>query len=425
MRAAASPRLTSFALLTAAGALAALVLGRPAIAALVVPFGLAAAVGVAGARDPGLRVGATIASARVLEGDTVVLDVRVHADVPVAWLELLPTLPHGLEATDPPLPLTVALEAGAERRVAISVTARAWGAYRVGEVIARARGPLGVVVREGVHAGEEHVRVLPSRERLRRLVGPSRAQAAAGSRVAPHRGEGIEFADLRPFAPGDRVRRVNWRATARRGAPIVSDHHPERNADVVLFLDTFAEARRLHEGTLVRAVRAADTLAAAHLKLRDRVGLVAFGGVTHWLLPSAGTAQLERIADALLRSEIVFSYVLRNVKVLPPRSLPPHALVIAITPLLDERTATALADLRGRGHDLVVVEVSPAPFLPAPRTETDVLGRRLWEVQRAGLRGRFAALGVPVVAWDGEAPLAAAVEEVMAWRRLARRALRA
>ena len=425
MRAAASPRLASFALITAGGALAALVLGRPALAALVVPFGLAAAVGIAGAPDPGLRIGATVASERVLEGDTVVLDVRVRTRAPVAWLELLPTLPHGLEATGAPLPLTIALEAGADRHVAVPVAARAWGAYHVGEVIARARGPLGVVVREGVHAAEADLRVLPSRERLRRLVGPSRPQAAAGSRVAPHRGEGIEFADLRPFAPGDRVRRVNWRATARRGAPVVSDRHPERNADVVLFLDTFAEARRLHEGTLVRAVRAADTLAAAHLKQRDRVGLVAFGGVTHWLLPSAGTAQLERIADALLRSEIVFSYVLRNVKVLPPRSLPPHALVIAISPLLDERTATALADLRGRGHDLVVVEVSPAPFLPAPRTESDVLGRRLWELQRGALRGRFAALGVPVVAWDGEAPLAAAVEEVMAWRRLARRALRA
>src|SRR4051794_1944152 len=175
MRAAASPRLTSFALIAVGGALAALVLGRPAIAALVVPFALAAAVGIAGARAPGLRVGATIASARVLEGDSVVLDVRVHADAPVGWLELLPTLPHGLEATDPALPLTIALDGGTERRIAISVAARAWGAYQVGEVIARARGPLGVLVREGVHPEEADLRVLPSRERLRRLVGPARA----------------------------------------------------------------------------------------------------------------------------------------------------------------------------------------------------------------------------------------------------------
>jgi uncharacterized protein (DUF58 family) len=425
MRAGASPRLASYALLTAAGTLAALVLGRPALAALVAPFALAAAIGIASTRDPALRVSASVASERVLEGETVTLAVHLRAARPVGWLELLPTLPDGLDACTPALPLVLALDGGRERTIDVALEARSWGAYRVGEVIARARGPAGIVVREGVHAAEGDLRVLPSRERLRQLIGPSRTQAASGSRRSPHRGEGIEFADLRPFAPGDRVRRVNWRATARRGAPVVTDRHPERNADVVLFLDTFAEARRGHEGTLVRAVRAADTLVSAHLAQRDRVGLVAFGGVTHWLLPSAGTAQLERIADALLRSEIVFSYVLRNIKVLPPRSLPPHAVVIAITPLLDERTATALADLRGRGHDVVVVEVSPAPFLGAPRGEAEALGRRLWELQRGALRGRFAALGVPVVAWDGELPLAAAVEEVMAWRRLARRALRA
>jgi hypothetical protein len=89
----------------------------------------------------------------------------------------------------------------------------------------------------------------------------------------------------------------------------------------------------------------------------------------------AGTARVERITDALLRSEIVFSYVLRNVKVLPPRSLPLHALVIAITPLLDDRAAAALADLRARGHDLVVVEVSPRA-VPAGAERPDGRARR-------------------------------------------------
>jgi len=425
MQATASPRLASYALLTAAGALAALVLGRPAIAALVVPFALAAAAGIASARDPGVLVGTSVSREHMLEGETLTLDVRLRAQRPVAWLEVLPVLPAALAASEPALPVVLALDDAAERTIAVEVTARAWGAYRVGQLLVRAAGPLGVVVREGAHPADGGVRVLPARDRLRRLIAPARAQAASGSRRSPDRGEGLEFADLRPFAPGDRVRRVNWRATARRGAPVVTDRHPERNADVVLFLDTFAEARRGHEGTLVRAVRAADSLASAHLGQRDRVGLVSFGGVTHWLLPGSGTARAERITDALLRSEIVFSYVLRNVKVLPPRSLPPHALVIAITPLLDDRTAAALADLRARGHDLVVVEVSPAPFLPPARGEAGALGRRLWELRRAALRARFTALGVPVVTWNGEEPLAAAVEEVMAWRRLARRRLRA
>ena len=64
--------------------------------------------------------------------------------------------------------------------------------------------------------------------------------------------------------PGDRLRSINWRASARRGELIVNDRHPERNTDVILFLDSFAEARTARaESTLDRAVRAAATLARA------------------------------------------------------------------------------------------------------------------------------------------------------------------
>ena len=72
-----------------------------------------------------------------------------------------------------------------------------------------------------------------------------------------------------------------------------------------------------------------------------------------------GPAQRYRIVDSLLESEIVFNYTWKDVSVIPARTLPPHALVLAVTPLLDPRAAAALADLRGRGYDLAIVEVSP------------------------------------------------------------------
>ena len=68
-------------------------------------------------------------------------------------------------------------------------------------------------------------------------------QPFAGNQVARQKGEGLEFADLREFAAGDRVRSINWRASARRNVLVVNERHPERNADVILFLDTFADAR--------------------------------------------------------------------------------------------------------------------------------------------------------------------------------------
>ena len=207
------------------------------------------------------------------------------------------------------------------------------------------------------------LRVYPRPERLRRLVAPAHTQAATGSQVAPLRAEGLEFADTRPFVAGDLVRSVNWRATARRGTLVVNERHPERNADVVIFLDSFAEARQAEEGTLELAVRAASTLAGRFLERRDRVGLVTFGGVLRWLEPGTGLVQRYRLVDALLETGVQFSYAWKDVNIIPARTLPPRALVVALTPLLDERSVSALIDLRGRGHDLVVLEVSPEPYV--------------------------------------------------------------
>ena len=164
---------------------------------------------------------------------------------------------------------------------------------------------------------------IPSVGRLRRLVAPLRTRPILGSQVSRERGEGIEFADLRPLMPGDRVRRINWRATSRRRVPYVNVQHPEQSADVVLFLDTFAEAEHAEEGTLDAAVHAAAALASAYLARRDRVALVSFGGVLNWLTASAGTRQLYRIVDALLASDARLSFAWKDVTHLPRGLLPP------------------------------------------------------------------------------------------------------
>ena len=122
------------------------------------------------------------------------------------------------------------------------------------------------------------------------------------------------------------------------------------------------------EGTLEQAVRMAATVASRFLERRDRVGLVAFGGILRWLEPGGGLVQQYRLVDALLETGVEFSYAWKDVNVIPARTLPPRALVVAVTPLLDERSIGALVDLRGRGHDLVVLEISPEPYLEPAAT---------------------------------------------------------
>jgi uncharacterized protein (DUF58 family) len=321
---------------------------------------------------------------------------------------------------DGPDPAAVAIGDDARRTLDLRLGCERWGGYTLGRVFLRARDQFDFVAWEWVADRRVPLKVYPREESIRDLLRPLETQVFSGNHVARQRGEGIEFADLRLFVPGDRVRHVNWRATARRGELWVNEQQAERNADVLLFLDTFTEATRDGQSTLDLALRAAASLTARYLQQKDRVGFVTFGGMLNWLLPTTGTAQLYRLVDAMIDTQIVFNYAWRDIDVLPRRTLPPKAMVIALTPLLDDRAVGALLDLRARGFDLVVVEISPQPFMEAPRGENAKVARRLWELRRDALRTRFQEAGVPLAIWNDERALAEGLEEVTTFRRRAR-----
>jgi uncharacterized protein (DUF58 family) len=413
-----SPRLSGYAALAASGLVAGLALGRVEPVALAAPFVLALVAAVA-RNQPEVAVELSLDRERVLEGDEITATVELFSPGGVDRFELIPLLPPELRVEKAPA-RALHLRAGERRTVELALRCERWGAFVVGPLLVRARDVLGIRTWEGRAGEAERLRVYPAEETLLSLVPPLETQVFVGNQVSRARGEGIEFADLREWQPGDRVRRVNWRATALRGSLWVNEQYPERNTDVVLFLDTFAEVRVEGRSTNDRAVRAAASLARGYLQRKDRVGLVGFGGVLSWLLPETGTRQLYAIVDTLLTSDIVHSYALRGVDVLPPRTLPPKALVLAITPLLDDRTAAALLDLRARGYDLIVVEVSPLELLEPDAAPSAQLAHRLWRLSREALRWRYEQLGVPVVTWREGEPLAAPLEEVNAFRHLAR-----
>ena len=220
---------------------------------------------------------------------------------------------------------------------------------------------------------------------------------------------------------GDRVRSINWRATSRRRVPYVNVQHPEQSADVVLFLDTFAEAEHAEEGTLDAAVQAAAALASAYLARRDRVALVSFGGTLSWLTASAGTRQLYRIVDALIASDVRLSFRWKDVTHVPRRLLPARALVLALSPLLDERGIAALLDLRARGYDLAVVEISPLAQLRPTRPGPTGCPSGSGACSATPCARASRALGVPVARWEyPRTSLELAIEEVITFRRHAR-----
>ena len=415
-----TPKLGAYAALTALGLFAALVLGRPEPAVLAAPFALTLALGLAGARPPDVRVELELDRDRVLEGEEITLALELEARDPASRLELLVELPRRLEPVDGRNPIAIRLEAGEERRLELRLRCARWGGFVIRQVHLRARDPAGLQTWERTVEDPLTLRVYPRPEALRELVRPLQTQAFAGNRVSRDRSEGLEFADLRPFVAGDRIRQINWRASARRNELWVNQQFAERNADVILFLDSFTEARDEAAGTLDQAIRAAASLTERYLAQKDRVGLVNFGGVLNWLQPGTGQVQLYRIVEALLNTEITLSYAWKEIEVLPRRTLPPKALVLALTPLLDERAMRALLDLRARAIDLVIVEISPLPFTSPPPGPAGELAYRLWLLRREARRLEYERAGAPVVVWNDGEPLTAVLEGVSASRRHAR-----
>jgi uncharacterized protein (DUF58 family) len=416
----ASPRLVAYTGIAAAGLLVGLVLGKPAVVALAAPFALVLAVGLALARDPAPTVALRLDRERALEGEEALLELTLSAPRAVDHLEALVVLPGGLEVIEGRAAVAVRLDARTPHTTTIRLRCARWGAHALGEVRLRARDTLGLLVWDGIADVPAPLRVYPRPEVLGALLRPLRTQALTGDQVSRLGGEGVEAADVRPFAPGDRIRSVNWRATARRGALHVTDRHPERNADVVLLVDGLAEARLGAEGTLDLALRAAAGLGRGYARGRDRLGLLVLGGVLRWLAPGLGLRQAYRVVDALLDAQVSLSYAWPGFDRVPPGTLPPGAMVLALTPLVDERVPLALLDLRARGFDLVVIEVSPLPFAPPSAGPTGELAHRLWRLRREELRTGLRRAGATVVEWRQGVPFEAALEEARAVRRAAR-----
>ena len=242
----------------------------------------------------------------------------------------------------------------------------------------------------------------PAEQRTRVVL--SRLPNRLGEHSARVAGEGIEFAGVREYVPGDRQRQINWPASTRLGRLQVNTFAAERSQDVVLLVDATSDVGEPGSSALDLGLRGASGAAKAYLDARDRVGVITYQwGGARWLAPGLGRRQVYRIVDSLLSSDAGWSRG-ANFSRLPRAALPPGALVVVFSPLLDQRFVETLRDMRERGFTLLVIDVLNAEP-PARRSRTDRMARRIWRMEQEAIRFSLREIGVPVVHWDGEQPL--------------------
>jgi uncharacterized protein (DUF58 family) len=212
-------------------------------------------------------------------------------------------------------------------------------------------------------------------------------------------GEGIEFAGIREFVPGDRQRRINWPATTRHGSLQLNTFAAEQALNVVAVVDVSSDVGEPGSSSIDLAYRAAAGTIRAYLAARDRVGLILFGGRVFWIGVGAGQRHFRRMIDLMVASPGGWDRA-SGLARLPRAALPPGSLIMVFSPLLDQRLVESLRDLRERGFTVFVVDVLNAA--PPWQGRISDLTRRIWRMEQEAIRFSLRELGIPVTHWDGK-----------------------
>ncbi|MFA7331429.1 MAG: DUF58 domain-containing protein [Candidatus Delongbacteria bacterium] len=226
-------------------------------------------------------------------------------------------------------------------------------------------------------------------ERIRRLEIRTRRRVQtllAGEYHSAFKGQGMDFAEVREYVPGDEVRSLDWNVSARMGAPFVKVFQEERELNVLLAVDVSASGRFGSAGKSKRDWMAelGAVLAFSAIRNRDKVGLLLFSDrVERHVPPAKGSRHGLRLIRDLLAHEpegrgTDLGLALQHLQ----RTQKKRAIIFLISDFqapLDARGLRAL----GRRHDLVALCVQDRlegelPPLGLLRLEDLETGRRRW-----------------------------------------------
>lgn len=320
-----------------------------------------------------------------------------------------------------------------QRQLSYSLRARRRGRYRFGSLHMRLDGPLGLGAVIASQPADADVRVYPSvREPERYEVALRRGLlSGVGIRRAGRPGGAGELDQLREYVPGDALRDLAWKASAKRLHPITRVHGQEQSQTVIIALDTgrLMAAPLDDVPKLDHAIHAALLLAWAALRAGDAVGLLAFEqDVVCSLPPARGRSQYRRILECVFALEAGEAPVdVRALTCFVRRTVPRRSLLLLFSDLFEESHVTLLSSelpkLRPKHLPLCVSlsDSATAQLAQAPATRAQQVYLRAAAAdlvaERALAKRQLIRAGVHVLETTAQALSAATVNRYFALKR--------
>jgi uncharacterized protein (DUF58 family) len=239
---------------------------------------------------------------------------------------------------------------------------------------------------------------------------PSRLQGTSGNHVSARPGDGGDFRDVHPFAPGDRLRRIDWKATARRaqnpGDLYVRRTTATADATILVVIDSRDDvgenvvdwgsntATEKGRSSMDIAREAASALTAGYLKGGDRVGFQDLATQSRAISPGGGTRHLHRLLRSIELAEPAGAPARRQ----RPPAVTSGALIYVLSTFLDDEAGRMATFWRAAGHRVIAVDVLPAPRLERLDREEGV-AHRMVMMERDDRIRNISASGVELLRW--------------------------
>jgi uncharacterized protein (DUF58 family) len=402
---------------------------RPDLLVLAAPL-LAAAVWAVVLRPTGVpEVHQSVGHGVVREGEATTWHIAVDDpggrvdDVAAAldasfWTEQRPVDGH----------VVVSLRDDGDESLAIVVRPMRWGCRRIGPAL---------VVASSAWAGfrwasrspseTRTIVVLPQPSHFDASAPPVRTPGLVGVNRSPRQGGGTEFASIRPFQPGDRLRRIHWRQSLRTDTLHVTSTWADHDRHVVVLIDALNDVGESDgiEGrasSLDISLRAAGAIAEHYISTGDRVALSVIGARGLQRLPAAtGYRHLRRMLEVMAGIEPATELVDDGRM---PRGLGQGALVVMLSPLVSPSALRRAATIAEHGLTVLVVDCLPDDITQSDPDDPYVgIAWRIRLLEREREIRRVGEAGIAVVPWRGPGSLDVVLRDLHrhAGARMARR----
>lgn len=313
-------------------------------------------------------------------------------------------------ATSTQLPVRARLAPRSETRLDYRLRFTQRGDFRYGCAHLRRAGPLQLFVQDTLAGEQAAVRVYPDFATVAEyaLLATDHRLSQLGIRRKRRRGDGLEFHQLREYRPGDALRQIDWKATARLQKPVSRDYQDERDQRVLFLLDG-GFRMRARDGDISHYDAALNTLLLLSwvvLHQGDAAGCLTFAGEQRWVAPAKGRDHLNRLMNQVFDLDAGGATPdFRALAAEVAQRCRKRSLVVLITNVRDEDCQDLLACARtlGERHLVVVATLREAAIddlrdQPANSESLAVIAAaHHYAAERANALAALAARGVHTI----------------------------